>query len=968
MAEFSSEEALAIVKAFVQASVHDRDEAAVKALVTRASAEQGNFNPPPNAAEMRIDIGQPSLDGAEWVVPVSIINPNDDSQPAINTPFTLTQEDGRYKIDMIRTVERIFGGGMNAVMDGVVDALKGVGEAMAEGMKQAFDGLGEALGGAFDDPRFQGCNTLPENASPQMADIFNRFHEVELQDQLNLMREAIGNETLKVYINWHSFEGDEDAAAHLKHKVLDTVRSAVCLSCSDDKTRDALREHLHAVVIEHIPYPEGKQIRLMDGRLEITTHLNGAGPGIGYHTAGEVTAAIREGLDLDKGPAIDRLLAEVVPQLKEEIRRLLDLDLEFDIDIAGFTEAYDTDTAVRHLERLESDLFRNFVYILREVNEKFPLADLLTGFRIEHVGAAAFRTLHARGGAIIIRINFTEEGGFFHTNELESLLPGVAASLPDHSDPASRSGGMGDDPIDMSLDAFTLINRYRDDHLPELLDNLQRAIEKLLDIEIDWAGIDDDAFAVDQLVIWGLNRVTGAFRLVMRDQQARQDLYDFINTIRIFRVQSVEEKRIELDNGILTLHLCLGAGEAGCFYECDIAQKIISGLGSAWKPIIEDLRNHAEYWENELAGPAYDAPVAFAIDFAGFTTAPDDTQVSFALTQLREHGIDALYYAITRLFESNPNFKQQFQRRVRRLIINHAPDPAQKNLGHCDDAIIYQTHLHQGYKGYLTIDEMVKRLPGIVAEMNDINDGASSSPAMDEPMEATETEADELSRMAAIEDRISDEQDGSDAMPDSDDDRDANAEAFAQVRQDMEGTLPNLSQSLAGIIGKPIPITIDWVTLDNDPVAVGLLLNACLSPIMTGFMELSQHAAYRADAVKYIREIVLARAAGAEQQALRLHDGVLSLTVFLDPQNPMPLSTKDAPAIFRGLIDYIRASGAEPAQPPKPRTKATGGAKKTPAKPAGKTAAKPAAKAPKKAADGKGKKAPSRKKGKGGKS
>ena len=980
MAEFSSEAALAKVKAFIQASVHDRDDAAVRELVTKASAEQGSFSPPADAGEMQIDMGEPAQDGAEWVVPVTITNPNDSNQPVIKTPFTLTEEDGQYKINMIRTMDRMFGGDVNGLMDGMVDALKGVGEAMADGMKQAFDGLGEAMGQAtgqafgqatgqstgqstgqatgqaFDPSEYEKFNRLPDGAPSELIDLFNRFHDINLPDQIALMREAMGNEQFAFFVDWDSFYGDFESASKLKNKVLHNVRSAICLSCSDDATRDLMREHLREVVVRHVAYPEGKQIRILNGCMEITTNLNDVGPGVGYHQSSEIIAAIREGLDLDKGPAIERLMSEVIPQLKEELRERLELDLNIDIDLASFTEAYDSDVAVRHLEQLERDLFRNFVYFIRAVNSQVPLANLLEGFRIEHVGSPVDRLLLARGRTIIVRVNFTGDNGSFSATDLEAILPGVAASLPDFSDPRSQMDSGNSDMMDQSVDAFAILAGYRDDHLPQLSNALQEAIGRSLEIEVDWASVGENSIAADQLIYWGLNRVIGAVRLIRRDQLAQEDMMEAISAVRITCVESADQKEIDLSDGVLTLRLRLADGEAGCFYECDIAEKIISSMGSQWKPIIEEIRRQTQYWEEQLASPEHDAPATYAIDFAGFTSVADDHKVRFALTQLREHGIDVIYYAITRLLESNPNFKQQFQKRVRRLLINHVPDSSQKSLSCYDDALVYQTALHNGYKGYLTIDDMVKRLPGLVAAMTDISDEETMTDETGDSTQTTQGETDELNRMAQYEDEITENQGTTDEVEDN---TNGNAEAFAQVRRDMEPTLTSFTQQFASMIGKPIPLSIDWDSLNQDPVAVGMLLNVCLSPIMAGFIDLSQNSSYREDAAKYIQEIVLARAEATDMQAMSLHDGVLKLTLFLDPQNPMPLPTEDAPAIFRGLIDYVRASGTEPAKPSTKKKAAPKKAKAIPKKASPKT--KPAAKTKSSLAK------PTKKKGKGGK-
>ena len=112
-------------------------------------------------------------------------------------------------------------------------------------------------------------------------------------------------------------------------------------------------------------------------------------------------------------------------------------------------------------------------------------------------------------------------------------------------------------------------------------------------------------------------------------------------------------------------------------------------------------------------------PIVYAVDWAGFTSDADTGRNRFALTLLREHGIDAIYYALSTRCQRDPAFKDQVRRRVRTLRLTHVPRPADKGLASDGDAIVYRLFLHQGYSGYLTIENIEKRLPGVVARMAD---------------------------------------------------------------------------------------------------------------------------------------------------------------------------------------------------------------------------------------------------------
>ena len=89
------------------------------------------------------------------------------------------------------------------------------------------------------------------------------------------------------------------------------------------------------------------------------------------------------------------------------------------------------------------------------------------------------------------------------------------------------------------------------------------------------------------------------------------------------------------------------------------------------------------------------------------------------LQLLREHGIDHIYYAISGLAEKNPNFKQQFGQRVNRLRLVHVPAAGEKGLEGGEKTLVYKMFLHEGYDGYLTIQQLEKLIAGVVAKMPD---------------------------------------------------------------------------------------------------------------------------------------------------------------------------------------------------------------------------------------------------------
>lgn len=945
---------LEAVQAFIKAAAFDRDDEATKALLSKESlAQAGQMAPPPDAHEMTYEYGQVKEENGEWFVPVTIINPKDSNQPPMTMQFAPVLEDGKWKLDMNKMMERMLGGiGMDKLVEGMTDAMKGIGEAMADGLSKAFEGLGDAMSGMFDASQNDQLNKLPEDSSPEMAEVFTEFNEVALPDQLGLMREALGSE-LNLYVDWYTFQGDAAAAKKLTIKVLHNLRSAICLSSGNDKIRESLREKLREIVVFHTSSAGSKILHMERGRLQVTACLSETG---GTHSSSEIQAALREGIDADKGPAIARLNDEIIPQLREEMRDKLELDIEINVDIPSFTQGFDTDTTVRNLKKLEDDVFRNFLYVLREVKERSPNIISLMALRFEHVPTADKRCIYVHGNTIVFQLCFTEDDGFYYTSDLEQILPALAAGVPDYSDKTARYGYNAENEPPAEHTAFAQIGEFRDYNMQELTGNIQQAVGRGLHFDVDWASLGEDADAAAALKKWGFNRICGAARFIGQDQAAQQDMTDMINGFRLYNVATPEEKRIDVNGGILDIHACFNKGEAGCFYEHEIARRILESMGTELKPKIADIREAAEYWEKQLL-EEHEIPIKFYIDFAGFTSSFDDQQNKFALTLLKEHGVDALYYAVTGLFEKNPNFKQQFGQRVRRLNVLQVPEPSQKQVSSYDDAISYYCFLHEGYKGYLTIDELKKQLPAIVAAMADIPPSEESSGSSDDGGTDIVEETNELAELVelqASEQRLADADADGDGETDlsSDDGGDPPENTqFDEVRSSIGSMLPNFAQQFAAFLGKPIELAIDWDSLGGDPVAAGQLLNVCLSPLMTGMMTAGQDPAYRDDLVKYIDHVTLRRVTDADDQALRLEEGELVMAVMTDGE-PTVIEGDQATAILKGMIDHIRAAKVEPTKTPRKKKaeikpapkKAKTQAKKEAPKAKGKPTEKPKAK------------------------
>lgn len=137
-----------VLQAFLDAGLA-RDEAGMKACLTRHTLESGQFNPDSAPDGLRFVLGDGQMEGKMAVITMKGF-PTDapaDSPPAMEMACLMVQEEGQWKFDLSGTMDRMMGG-LQQVMEQMAasmgDAMKGIGEAMAEGLQEAFNGLAAA--------------------------------------------------------------------------------------------------------------------------------------------------------------------------------------------------------------------------------------------------------------------------------------------------------------------------------------------------------------------------------------------------------------------------------------------------------------------------------------------------------------------------------------------------------------------------------------------------------------------------------------------------------------------------------------------------------------------------------------------------------------------------------------------------------------------------------------------------------
>jgi hypothetical protein len=642
--------------------------------------------------------------------------------------------------------------------------------------------------------------------------------------------------------------------------------------------------------------------------------MEGVGQAIadGFQQLGSAAASGQESTPPIDPAALEQFKTDVLREAEKEIRDATDVNLPLEVDFASLLTAPDSDDNLRLLGVLKDRVFNNWSYWIREVNEKIPFQDRVKAIRLEGVGDPAQRVIFAEGARIIYRLCLAEENGFYEGEDLGGHLAGTAAGMAESAPPGDVLGRPSYRPAG---EASQIAANYQEFVLPALTVRIAEMLGHELPIDIDW-DLFSDPDDVGGLWLWGVNRVCGAIGLLMtvpENRATRDEWSGGLKSLHIVPMPYAEVKAVKMEGDALKLFIDPSAGEAGCFNEAEIADAISQALKLRLRPLIAELERYAKARET-LLEEIFGRPIKFAFDFDTFSIHPEESKSIFALTLLREHGIDTLYYALTAVAEKNPNFKEQVPKRVAWLYLDCVPTPEDKGVHGEQTTIVNHVFLFEGYNGYLTQKELEARLPAIVAGMPDQN---WETPAAPEP-------APEPAAEPVAEPHVSYGVPEPESEPAAED---PEAQAYTNMRAQIQAVLPAYSNNLQLMVGQAIPLEIAWDTLGRQLVAPGQLLNAALTPLLGGLGMLGQDAVMREAIAKRIGKIVLQQAAAAADHGFSLKDRILTFAAVLSPTVP----TMDAPTaaiVLRALLTPPAARSA--VKKAAPRRKAS--AKLTPTK------------------------------------
>ena len=640
--------------------------------------------------------------------------------------------------------------------------------------------------------------------------------------------------------------------------------------------------------------------------------FGGSGGGTEGAPAGETGAE-----DLEK-------LKKRVEEINSELSDRNNVEVRVEMDAGSLLRGEGKEAVnAGPVRKIMEDVLRNFVYAVTEANRAIPLEGRVKVIRLEGVRESRERVVLSEGARIIYRLSVKEaggEGGFYDGQELSTILTGVAAGMAETAPPGEVQGKASYRP---SGEGAKIVRDYKEFVLPGVTKRIAEMVGHDVDLQVEWESFEGTEEYARALWLWGFNRVCGAIGLLVTAEEVRAAIAEAVESVRILSIPQKEMKAIEMNGKEMLVYISPDDGEAGAFYEGEIAEKLSGRLKLRTRPMIAELERYAKSWEKNLE-ELFGIRIQYAFDWDGFTCNEDEGKNAFALTRLRENGIEWMAQVLASLAEKNPNFKQQVPLRVRWIYLEFAPRAEMKGVRGEQTTLALKLFLHEGYSGYLTLKELEKALPKIVADMPDIAGEASPQPEEGE-MEGEEKEA---------ETEVPEGVDPNDRAPQPYQPEPVEENVPAEVRKQFEQVLPVYAQQCAMILGKAVTFGIEWESLTGGVEAMGMLLNAGLTPVIGGLAILLSDAKRKQQAQEAISRVVLRQTMAGSEHGFTLKDGTLTYAVMVSPAMPT-MDPQLAATLLGTVLDTqtrARRVGAKTRKAAKPAKKKAKPPAKTPAK------------------------------------
>ncbi len=190
----------------------------------------------------------------------------------------------------------------------------------------------------------------------------------------------------------------------------------------------------------------------------------------------------------------------------------------------------------------------------------------LRSIRIEASGDWMERSLVLDGPDLVYRVDLRQPDGWYSSDELAGLIPGVLAGLPEQwSEYPEAMGTLPPNGYAASLDV------YRDAVAPRLMRRICGLVGSPIALDVDWDGLGGDEQAIRGLWSWGLNRILGGVAIAYPEGGERPP-EGWLRTIRIGFSVFEHDLRAKCEDGVLDMVILPRYGEKGSLYEQAMCQ------------------------------------------------------------------------------------------------------------------------------------------------------------------------------------------------------------------------------------------------------------------------------------------------------------------------------------------------------------------------------------------------------------
>lgn len=179
-ATLTPNDAYATIRNFIEAS-NRKDLKAMERYLTKKTVESGQYHSDAPDLE-RYEFRGAVPEGNSLVVAVELFIKNAPAgqPPSMVMPFVMVPEDGAYKIDLPATMDKLFGGDLEKLMQQMAETMKtameGMGNALAAGLNAALEGTGSPEPAAKKSKSGQGAvhDEKPRSAAIKSHDAKSR--------------------------------------------------------------------------------------------------------------------------------------------------------------------------------------------------------------------------------------------------------------------------------------------------------------------------------------------------------------------------------------------------------------------------------------------------------------------------------------------------------------------------------------------------------------------------------------------------------------------------------------------------------------------------------------------------------------------------------------------------------------------------------------------------------------------------